>query len=112
MASRFRILHTDIGIGVGKIIYVVLTVCVLPSYLQRSSSLYSTQTTFHRKNTVIHESVPTDWWVEKYPLTSIQPANMRSVPYDAKKMEKHILFFTGKDEVPWQEGMVRIGRAW
>jgi hypothetical protein len=33
IASRFRILHTSIGIGVDKIIYVVLAICALHNYL-------------------------------------------------------------------------------
>jgi hypothetical protein len=43
-APRFRILHTSIGIGVNKTIYVVLAMCAQHNYLRRSCSSCITRT--------------------------------------------------------------------
>jgi hypothetical protein len=59
-----------------------------------------------------HEIEPGDSWEENYQLTSLQPDNARSVPYDAKEnKEKYVQYFTGKGEVSWQESMIMIWRA-
>jgi hypothetical protein len=66
IASRFRILHTSIGIGVDKIIHVVLALCALHNYLRRSCSSYITRTSFDRENMETHEIEPGDWREENF----------------------------------------------
>jgi hypothetical protein len=59
-----------------------------------------------------HEIEPGDWREENYQLASLQLANVRSVPYNAKEnREKYVQYFTGKGEVSWKENLIRIGRA-
>ncbi|XP_049941676.1 uncharacterized protein LOC126418789 [Schistocerca serialis cubense] len=103
---RFRILHTPINMKIGKIKYIILAICALHNFLRRRSKGYITVTALDMEDLVdctLHEG---DW------RKGLQSAVSRNPSIRAKdNREAYKKYFVSEGSVPWQEDMLRAGRA-
>lgn len=112
ISSRFRVLHTAINMKVGHVCYVVLAICALHNFLRRRGNGYITNTTNSREDVVnctFHEG---DWQKDAVELPSLQRIVPRNQCITAKNnRDAYKAYFVAEGCVPWQEQMLRAGRA-
>lgn len=112
IAARFRILQSPINVGVDKICYIVLAVCVLHNFLLLRGAAYRSSCTFDSENQSTHQiNTNGEWRDTGVSLVGLQ-GKRQNPPLAAKQnRDAYASFFNGEGAIPWQEDMLRIGKA-
>lgn len=113
MASRFRILHTKIGIDPQKAIYIILAICVIHNFLRKICTYYITPSSVDVEDLINRKITKGDWRRDTHnSLVPLQPNPTKNVPLEAiNNRKKYLEYFNGVGEVEWQHNMILQGRA-
>lgn len=116
IANRFRILLTSINVNPYDINYIVLAICALHNFLMKNSSSYIKPTCFDNENFETHEIEPGTWRQETNNINeiiaSLQTNSIKNSSAIAKiNRDQYLNFFNGKGKIPWQDEMIKRGKA-
>lgn len=103
IASRFRVLKTDIGMNVESATDIVMAVCVLHNMLrQKCGSAYMAPGTFDTED-INYKLVPGEWRQEEG-LTELRATSARNSSNTSKTNRDNLsyYFLTEHGEVSWQ----------
>lgn len=108
LASRFRIFHTEINMGVDKIDYLIMASCILHNFLRRNNrASYTPIGSLDTEDIDSKKLIPGEWRQNPTALHSLQVRQSRNSS-DLAKMsrKKYDTYFVTKGKVPWQEDMI------
>lgn len=107
MASRFRILSTEINLIPEKVDKTVLACCILHNFLRRESSTYISTSSVDYENTETGNSVYGEWRNESQLIHGLQNTNSKNCTNDAKQNRcNYMNYFNTIGIVPWQNKML------
>lgn len=110
VASRFRVLKTDITFNVNVATDVVQATCILHNLLrQRCGGSYMAPGTFDCED-IDYNLIPGEWRKEDE-MAGLLPTSARNSTNISKNMRDNLsyYFLTDQGEVPWQYEQTRAG---